>query len=192
MLSTRRLLLRRLRRTDLAALQQLEADPLVVRHTGLRRVQSAAETEARLARTIAVGPAREPLGVWGAFHRTDGRLAAWVMLLTTEFPGPELGYMVPRPMWGQGYATEAAAAVVAHARTLRLGPLFAATDPQHTVSQAVLRKLGFSQLRCEPTRTVFRTEPAHPPAPSPPDADTLTLEARLLSWRPRRPGEPRG
>lgn len=57
--------------------------------------------------------------------------------------GPEIGYWVARDYWGQGYATEAARAVLSIARTLghrRIHSLHAADNP---ASGRVLRKAGF-------------------------------------------------
>ena len=56
----------------------------------------------------------------------------------------ELGYWIARTHWGQGYATEAAAAVVANARdTLRLRQLHAGHFLDNPASGRVLEKLGF-------------------------------------------------
>jgi RimJ/RimL family protein N-acetyltransferase len=59
----------------------------------------------------------------------------------------EVAYRLARRAWGQGIATEAAGALVAHA----LGPLglprvVAVTYPANQASQRVLDKLGFERL----------------------------------------------
>lgn len=56
---------------------------------------------------------------------------------------PALGYWIGRPYWGNGYAPEAVAAVVAYGfGTLGLGAIQAYTDPENARSQAVLRRCG--------------------------------------------------
>lgn len=56
----------------------------------------------------------------------------------------ELGYWIARPHWGQGYATEAAAAVIDIARAgLRLKRLTASHFVDNPASGRVLEKLGF-------------------------------------------------
>ena len=56
---------------------------------------------------------------------------------------PELGYWIAQDHWGQGYATEAAAAVLRIARTLGHSRLMAGHFTDNPASGRVLRKLGF-------------------------------------------------
>ena len=56
---------------------------------------------------------------------------------------PELGYWIARAHWGQGYATEAAAAVLRIARTLGHRRVIAGHYMDNPASGKVLRKLGF-------------------------------------------------
>ena len=159
-LVTERCRLRRLRPGDGPALRELEADPAVMRTTGLRTVQSADASAARLARTLAEAPGHEPLGVWGAFRLDPPHdLCGWVMLVPTRWPGPELGFMVPRRLWGLGFATELAHAVVRHADRLGLGELWAVTDPDNRASQRVLERVGFARVDETPSTVRFRRPP---------------------------------
>jgi RimJ/RimL family protein N-acetyltransferase len=62
----------------------------------------------------------------------------------------ELGYWIARPFWGQGYAAEAAKAVVGIARALGYRKLVAGHFTDNPASGRVLRKVGFRPLgRCE-------------------------------------------
>ena len=56
----------------------------------------------------------------------------------------ELGYWVARPHWGQGYATEAGAAVLQIARTLGYAHVVASHFIDNPASGRVLQKLGFA------------------------------------------------
>jgi RimJ/RimL family protein N-acetyltransferase len=79
------------------------------------------------------------------FARTDSapRLIGGVGL-APDGDDAELGYWIARPFWGQGYATEAARAVVDIARhTLRKTRLLSAHYLDNPESGRVLRKLGF-------------------------------------------------
>ena len=59
-------------------------------------------------------------------------------------PDPDLGYALLPEFWGRGYAAEAAAGVLRHAReALGLGRIVAITDPANVSSMRLLRKLGF-------------------------------------------------
>jgi len=55
----------------------------------------------------------------------------------------ELGYWIARPYWGQGYATEAARAVLGLARALGHRRVFASHFVDNPASGKVLRKAGF-------------------------------------------------
>jgi RimJ/RimL family protein N-acetyltransferase len=55
----------------------------------------------------------------------------------------ELGYWIGRPFWGQGYATEAARAMLSLARVLGHKRLVASHFVDNPASGRVLRKLGF-------------------------------------------------
>ena len=61
----------------------------------------------------------------------------------------ELGYWIARPFWGRGYASEAATAVIAIARTLKLPRLVGSYFLDNPASGRVLEKLGF-----EPTGVI--------------------------------------
>ena len=58
--------------------------------------------------------------------------------------GAELGYWIGRDHWGQGYATEAARAVLSLAKTLGHRRLRARHFADNPASGRVLRKLGFA------------------------------------------------
>ena len=59
-------------------------------------------------------------------------------------PDPDLGYALLPEFCGQGYAAEAAAEVLRHAReALGLGRILAITDPANASSMRLLRTLGF-------------------------------------------------
>ncbi len=56
----------------------------------------------------------------------------------------EIGFHIRRPHWGQGYAFEAASAVINHAfGTLGVAGLFAGHNPANEPSHRLLEKLGF-------------------------------------------------
>jgi len=57
----------------------------------------------------------------------------------------EIGFMLGREAWGQGYALEAMQAVVAHAGALGLRRLAARTHLGNRRSDALLEQLGFQE-----------------------------------------------
>lgn len=76
-------------------------------------------------------------------HRADGRMLGTVALtLPVPWDG-RLGYFLERAAWGQGYATEAARALVSAAfDQLGLHRLWATCAPENLTSVRVLEKLG--------------------------------------------------
>ena len=77
-------------------------------------------------------------------RRSDGvAIGMCGMIRRDSLPGPDIGYAMLPAYWGQGYAYEAAAAVVRHARhTLRIPTLYGITSPQNQASINLLNKLG--------------------------------------------------
>ena len=58
-----------------------------------------------------------------------------------------LGYVLARRSWGNGYATEAAAALLRYGfDELGLHTISATCDPENTASAAVLRRIGMRQV----------------------------------------------
>ncbi|MGM7421975.1 GNAT family N-acetyltransferase [Cellulosimicrobium sp. CpK407] len=56
----------------------------------------------------------------------------------------EIGWHFHPDVWGRGYATEAAAAVLAHAFERGLDRVVAVTHPDNAASQAVCRRIGMT------------------------------------------------
>lgn len=64
---------------------------------------------------------------------------------SADFPQDvEIGWHLHPDAWGQGYATEAARALLAHARRHRLGQLVAVTHARNVASQRVATRIGMS------------------------------------------------
>jgi RimJ/RimL family protein N-acetyltransferase len=62
------------------------------------------------------------------------------------FTGVEIGWRLARSAWGQGYATEAARAALAHGfDTLELPEILAVTTATNLRSQAVMRRIGMTR-----------------------------------------------
>ena len=60
---------------------------------------------------------------------------------------PEVGYLIHRPWWRRGYASEAAAAVLDHAfDTLGKPRVVSLIRPDNTPSQGVAIKIGMTRI----------------------------------------------
>src|SRR5215472_12717028 len=132
-IDTQHLLLRDFVAEDLDALHALEADVLLRRYRGGGRQPIEAETHAFLLRTqdwLELDP--RPSYTLAIVLRAEERLIGVVSLTITnrELRQAELGYRLSSLYWGQGYATEAAQALVACGfSTLGLHRIFALCHP---------------------------------------------------------------
>ncbi len=144
---TRRLVLRRWRAEDRAALAALNADPDVTEF--LTAPLTREETDAMVDR-IEAGFARDGFGLCALEVSATGALAGYTGLAVPRFdaaftPCVEVGWRLARPLWGRGYATEAAGAVLDAAfGPLALPEVVAFTAAGNLRSRAVMDRLGMS------------------------------------------------
>jgi len=87
---------------------------------------------------------------FGIFLRVSGVLCGGVGLqIEAEHRRAELGYWIGVPYWGNGYATEAALAMVRYGfETLELQRIFASHVTNNIASGKVLRKIGMRYEGC--------------------------------------------
>lgn len=91
---------------------------------------------------------RHGYGLWLAFERDAERLVGFAGLLRSDEDAPNLIYGVHPDFWGEGYATEASAAVLSYAfKTLALPKIKADVDEANVESARVLEKLGMKRVR---------------------------------------------
>ncbi len=86
---------------------------------------------------------------WAIAHKTDGQVIGWSAAGPSGGTGEvELVYMLGKPYWGQGFATEAAEAVVRYGFEHRAwDQISAAIIPGNVASRRVLEHLGFVNER---------------------------------------------
>ncbi len=85
---------------------------------------------------------REGFSVWPVIRKEDGRLIGRCGLHRLPDGSVEIVWSLEREAWGNGYATEAAAAVLAYARgTLGLERVAALIDPRNARSIALAHRL---------------------------------------------------
>ena len=92
------------------------------------------------------------LGVWLIERQSDHPPAGFVLMKPIPFSEGfesdethiEIGWHLHPDAWGSGIATEAAHALIDHARTNGIGHLVAVTHAHNLASQAVARRLGMT------------------------------------------------
>ena len=146
-LRTPRLLLRPFRLADLAACTAIRADPTNVRFLpgGAEAAERASEKARDIVERWDAVAWVDGYAPWAVERLDDARLIGHLGLrFIPELGETELLYLVDRPYWGLGLATEGARAAIDFARTqLGLEYLLALADAENTASIAVMRRCGF-------------------------------------------------
>jgi RimJ/RimL family protein N-acetyltransferase len=144
-LTTGRLKLRQWRDADLAPFAALNADPEVMRYFPSTLAQEQSD---EFAGYVYETIERQGWGLW-AVEVTDGPpFIGFVGLNRVSFeehftPAVEVGWRLDRPFWGNGYATEAAAAAVTFGfEQLHLEEIVSFTSTVNEPSIRVMRRLG--------------------------------------------------
>jgi RimJ/RimL family protein N-acetyltransferase len=137
----------RLRLVPLAAdhadsLYRVYTEPAVAQFL-FTRPRSSDEFAAIFDRALQFG---ESHGMWALLSREDETLVGRVGFFAFGEAGrPELAYLLSRPAWGRGLATEACARALDHAlQSHSWHEVVALIRPTNTAAVRVVEKLGFS------------------------------------------------
>lgn len=121
---------------DVPALHAIMRDAETMRFWSTLPHESLSETEAFVAETMAAVDA----GTADDFAVT---LAGAVIGKAGLWQGNELGILLARPHWGQGFASEAARAVIERAFARGHDTVAADVDPRNAACLGMLGRLGF-------------------------------------------------
>lgn len=142
-LTTARLTLRMFRNDDLDAYASMCADPEVMRYIGVGTPLSRADTWRQMAMFVGHWHLRG-YGMWAVEESHSHALVGRIGCFNPEgWPGLELGWLLGRPYWGKGYATEGARAALDYAfTTLKQLHVISLIRPENTASIRVAGRLG--------------------------------------------------
>jgi len=142
-LNTSRLSLRPLDAADVDAYAAMMADPAVTRYLGDGRPLDRSDAWRQLALFIGHWELRG-FGMWGVEERETRRFLGRIGCHQPEgWPGFEIGYVLARDAWGQGFAREGTAAALTFAqRVLGREEVISIIRPANTASIAVATSLG--------------------------------------------------
>lgn len=147
-LETDRLILRDLRNADRAAIFRIYSDDVVSKFNPLARAQNVGDAEDIISYIRSIY--RERLGiVWGVSTRENGTiigLCGFVQWFRAGIDGQraELGFVLARPYWGQGYMREACARVLTFGfETMALHRIEINVTPDNAPTLTFLEKFGF-------------------------------------------------
>ena len=144
-LETPRLRLRRITQDDVSVYFAFFSDPETMRFypatRSLQETQQFVDRQLRRYETSGYGP-------WAMVLKSEDQLIGYCGLIpqiVDEEPEVEIGYLVERSRWRQGFASEAAIACRDYAiQRLGLGRLISLIDPANVASIGVARKVGMT------------------------------------------------
>jgi len=142
---TERLVVRGFEPDDAPFVLALLNDPDWLRHIGDRGVRDLDGARAYLERVPIASYRARGYGLNCVASRTDGSPLGMCGLVVREsLPEPDLGFAFLPASRGQGYALEAARAVLAHAReSLGIARIVAIVSQENPPSRRLLERLGF-------------------------------------------------
>lgn len=143
-LQTTRLQLCHLTPDDAPFILTLLNEPAFLHFIGDRRVRTLADARAYIHNGPMTSYQQHGFGLYLVRRRENQTpIGMCGLLKRPSLPDVDIGYAFLQPYWGQGYATEAAQAVLAYGRfTLQLPRIVAITSAQNQGSINVLQKIG--------------------------------------------------
>lgn len=155
-IETERLMMRPFTLDDLPALVRMRAKEEVSRYLGTAALQTPEFVAERLRQYLECYR-RHGFGVAAVTEKPGGEMIGWGGLQPLEFgyhglpPADvetgeiEVGYAFDTPFWGQGYATEIAAAWLRYGfEAVGLTRIVAVASPENSGSRRVMEKLGMT------------------------------------------------
>jgi len=148
-LETERLRLRGLTLDDAPFVLKLLNEPSWLRFIGDRGIRTLEGAQGYIRDVPLASYARHGFGLLAVELKADGAALGMCGLLKRDtLEDVDIGFAFFPEHWGRGYAKEAAAAVLAHARTtLGLQRIAAIVDPTNASSIKLLERLGFRYER---------------------------------------------
>ena len=145
LLATERLSLRQLEPDDAQVISAYRSEPDVARHQSWSAPYSLAAAEALVQEMLHRRPSDPGWTQIGIELRATGELIGDVAFERRSGREAAVGYTLAPAHWGNGYATEAVGAVVAHGLdVLGHDRIVAEVAPENAASIGVLTRLGFA------------------------------------------------
>ena len=143
-LETDRLVLRELTEDDAPFMLALLNSPGFIEGIADRGVRTLDAAAAYVRERVMASYAEHGFGMWGVVPKGESDPVGLAGLVKRDvLEHVDIGYAFLEPAWGRGYAQEAAAAVLKHAReALGLSTIVAITNLDNKASQRVLEKIG--------------------------------------------------
>ena len=151
-LETERLILRTWTFKDADELFEICREPEVMLRIGDRKPYETVEKAKEFLNWAVSYQKENGFCRWAIIEKSSGKIIGSCGFARREMEEVELGYLFAREKWGKGFATEAAGACLKYGfENIGLTKIIALTDADHTKSQKVLEKIGFTPRGIEKT-----------------------------------------
>lgn len=187
-LTTERLVVREFTFADAEFIVRLLNDPSFIDNIADKGVRTLDDARTYLRDGPLASYARHGFGLWlVALSEGGDPIGICGLIRRDGLDGVDLGYALLPEFCGRGYALEAAAGVVAHARAaLGLGSLLAIVNEDNAPSIRLLAKLGFQYQRmvrlAGDTHDVCLFQTAGGSADRPAESIAMTIEYRPIGY----------
>lgn len=147
MLETERLILRKLKKSDVDDIFKMRSDADLMRY--IREPQTERRESFEWIRMISGRWDAEKLGFCGVIEKETGEFVGWCGLWRLKETNEiEVGYAIQKDYWGKGYATEAAQKFLEYGfEELELNRIVAVAYPENEASQNVMKRLGMNFVK---------------------------------------------
>jgi len=170
MITTKRLVLRRARMSDLDDLHRVFSNPAAMRYWDSLPYQEIEQTQRLLEAMIAASPDASDDFVIEREGQAIGKAGCWRL--------GEIGFILHPDHWGKGLAREALSAAIPHIfENLPVDRLEADVDPRNDASLKLLSRLGFHETG-RAARTILVGDEW---------CDSVYLELSRASWKEALP-----
>lgn len=146
--STPRFILRNFLPEDAEGVYALDSNPEVMRYLGGVQIEDL-EAASKVVEFVQEQYKEHGIGRWAVIEKASGNFVGWCGLKFLTTPVNEmvhchdLGYRLLPHYWGQGIASECAAACLHHGfELMKLPTIYAAAHLDNIASNKVLQKLG--------------------------------------------------
>lgn len=142
---TTRLVIRHFSLADAPFIMELVNQPSFIENIGDREVHNLADAEGYLTKGPLASYKLHGHGLSAVLRKSDKALVGMCGLLKRDYlDAPDIGYAYMPAFWGQGYAQEAAKAILMHGKmAFGYKRVFAIINPSNARSIHVVSKLGF-------------------------------------------------
>ncbi len=193
-LETKRLLLRRFTADDAQLLFELDNDPVVMRYINGGTPTSLEIIENEILPVFLKHEDEFPTyGFWAAIEKNSRKFLGWFVFRPTREKSAgrrphemEIGYRFHKHVWGEGYATEGARALIDRGfRNDGVTCVTATTYEQNHASRRVMEKLGMKfrrSFKIAP-EDIAITDTSHSPSAEVWEGDDVEYSLEITQWK---------